>query len=308
METIKRKHTDAKPETASASNHSSTIPTVLKWEVFVTPGIPIITPDRPPAVSETYFQAMASTLIYGNEDAVLVDAFMTAIQANALADWVASKGKNLRTIYITHGHGDHWFGVGTLLERFPNARVVATPDTVKVMRQNASPEALDGAWKPGFPGQIPDKLVIAEELEGNSFDLEGHELIAVELGHTDTDHTTCLHVPSIGLVVAGDAAYNDVHLYLAESNAQTRREWIAALDKIESLNPRAVVASHKRPANADTPGIIEETRQYIRDFDGLVEATKTASELYDRMLEIYPNRVNPGWALWSSARAAKPID
>jgi glyoxylase-like metal-dependent hydrolase (beta-lactamase superfamily II) len=277
----------------------------LNWEVYVTPGIPIVTRDRPAGVSETFFQAMASTLIYGINDAVLVDAYMTAMQASALADWVASKGKNLTTIYITHGHGDHWFGVGTLLERFPNARVVATPDTVKVMRQNASPEALDGVWKPGFPGQIPDKLVLAEELKGNVIDLEGHELVAVELGHTDTDHTTCLHVPSIGLVVAGDAAYNDVHLYLAESNPQKRREWISALDKIESLKPNAVVASHKRPENDDHPGIIEETRQYIRDFDRLAETTTTAQDLYDQMLELYPKRVNPGWALWSSARAVK---
>jgi glyoxylase-like metal-dependent hydrolase (beta-lactamase superfamily II) len=173
------------------------------------------------------------------------------------------------------------------------------------MRQNASPEALDGAWRPGFPGQIPDKLVIAEELTEHVIDLEGNALVVVELGHTDTDHTTCLHVPSIGLVVAGDAAYNDVHLYLAESNAQKRQEWISALDKIESLKPRTVVASHKRPENDDNPRIIEETRQYIRDFDRLVEKTKTAQELYDKMLELYPNRVNPGWALWSSARAAK---
>lgn len=278
---------------------------VLKWEVFVTPGIPIVTPDRPTGVRETFFQAMASTLIYGVSDAVLVDAFMTVKQANTLADWVASKGRNLTTIYITHGHGDHWFAVGTLLERFPGARAIATPNTVKVMRQNASPEMLDGAWKPGFPGQIPANLVIAEELKGNVIDLEGYQLVAVELGHTDTDHTTCLHVPSIGLVVAGDAAYNDVHLYLAESSVQKRREWIAALDKIESLNPRAVVASHKRPDNDDNPRIIEETRQYIRDFDRLVETTKTAQELYDKMLELYPNRVNPGWALWSSARAVK---
>lgn len=277
----------------------------LNWEVFVTPGIPMITRDLPPGVKEAHFQAMASTLIYGTREATLVDAFMTVKQANALADWVALRGKNLTTIYITHGHGDHWFGVGTLIERFPNARAVATPNTVKVMRQNASPEMLDSAWKPGFPGQIPDKLVIAEELVGNVIDLEGHELVAVELGHTDTDHTTCLHVPSIGLVVAGDAAYNDVHLYLAESNAQKRQEWIAALDKIESLNPRAVVASHKRPENDNNPGIIEETRQYIRDFDRLVETTSTAQELYDKMLEIYPNRVNPGWALWSSVRAVK---
>jgi glyoxylase-like metal-dependent hydrolase (beta-lactamase superfamily II) len=193
----------------------------LNWDVFVTPGIPIVTRDRPAGVSETFFQAMAATLIYGARNAVLVDAFMTVKQANSLADWVASKNKNLTIIYITHGHGDHWFAVGTLLERFPKARVVATPSTVSVMRQNASPEALDGAWKPGFPGQIPTNLVIAEEFQGNVINLEGHELVAVELGHTDTDHTTCLHVPTIGLVVAGDAAYNDVHLYLAESNAQT---------------------------------------------------------------------------------------
>ena len=189
----------------------------LHWEVFVTPGIPIVTRDKPPDVRETYFQAMAATLIYGVRDAVLVDAFMTVTQANALADWVAARNRNLKTIYITHGHGDHWFGLATLLERFPNAKAVATPNAVRVMRQNASPEALEGVWKVSFPGQIPDRLVIADELDGHLIDLEGHELVAVELGHTDTDLTTCLHVPSIGLVVAGDAAYNDVHLYLAES-------------------------------------------------------------------------------------------
>jgi glyoxylase-like metal-dependent hydrolase (beta-lactamase superfamily II) len=278
----------------------------LDWDVLVTPGIPIATNDLPPGVKQAMFQAIASTLIYGKRDAVLVDAFMTVKQANALADWVAASGKNLTTIYITHGHGDHWFGIGALLERFPNARAVATPNVVRIMRQHASPPLLENVWKAGFPGQIPDRLVMAEELKGkNVIDLEGHDLVSVELGHTDTDYTTCLNVPSVGLVVAGDAAYNDVHLYLAESNAQTRREWISALDKIESLNPRAVIAAHKRPGNDDSPRIIEETRRYVRDFDRLAETATTAQELYDKMLEIYPNRVNPQWALWSSARTVR---
>jgi glyoxylase-like metal-dependent hydrolase (beta-lactamase superfamily II) len=277
----------------------------LTWDVFMTPGIPMVPSDMPPGVKEVYFQAMASTLIHGMRDAVLVDAFMTVKQANELTDWVAKSGKNLTTIYITHGHGDHWFGIGTLLERFPKARAVATPDVVKVMRQHASPDVLEKVWKAAFPGQIPDRLVIAEELEGNTITLEGHDLVAVDLGHTDTDYTTCLHVPSVGLVVAGDAAYNDVHLYLVESNSKSRQEWIGALDKIDSLRPSTVIASHKRPGSDDNPKIVEETRQYIRDFDRLVGTTATAQELYDKMLEIYPNRVNPGWALWSSARAAK---
>jgi glyoxylase-like metal-dependent hydrolase (beta-lactamase superfamily II) len=229
----------------------------LNWDVLVTPGIPNATSDLPPGMKQAMFPAMASTLIYGKQDAVLVDSFMTVKQADDLVDWIAASGKNLTTIYITHGHGDHWFGIGALLERFPNARAVATHDVVEVMRQHASPEILGKVWKACFPGQIPDRLVIAEELKGSIVDLEGHDLVAVELGHTDTDHTTCLNIPSIGLVVAGDAAYNDVHLYLVESNAKSRREWISALDKIESLNPRAVIASHKRPGNDDSLRIIE---------------------------------------------------
>src|SRR5215475_11454140 len=86
----------------SVQRATEAIPAVLNWDVFVTPGIPIVTGDKPPGVRETYFQAMASTLIYGRRDAILVDAFMTAEQATALADRVAATGKNLTTIYITH--------------------------------------------------------------------------------------------------------------------------------------------------------------------------------------------------------------
>src|SRR5438132_6476696 len=148
--------TDGHTEKTAGTLENVARPDHLHWEVFVTPGIPIVTRDKPPGVRETLFQATASTLIYGVRDAVLVDAFMTVKQANALADWVAARGKNLTTIYITHGHGDHWVGVGTPPRRFPNAEAVALPNAVKVMRQNASPQALEGAWKVGFPGQIPD--------------------------------------------------------------------------------------------------------------------------------------------------------
>lgn len=277
----------------------------LNWAVFVTPGIPIVTSDLPPGTKQRMWSPISSTLISGKRDAVLVDAFPTIEQARALGDWIAASGKNLTTIYATHGHGDHFFGIGALLERFPNARAVATPDVVKVMRQRTSPEVVAKSWRAWLPGQIPDRIVIAEELDGSVINLEGRDLVVVEVGHTDTDYTTCLHVPSVGLVVAGDAAYNDVHQYLAESNAQTRQEWIAALNTIESLRPRAVIAGHKRPENDDNPRIIEQTRQYIRDFDRIAEETTTARELYDRMLELYPARINAGM-LWASARAVKP--
>ena len=276
----------------------------LHWDVFVAPGIPVETHDLPPGTQQRVFSPISATLISGQRDAVLVDALLTVEQADALGKWVAAHGKHLTTIYVTHGHGDHFFGLGALLDRFPNARAVATPAVVQRMYQQTEPAFLARFWRAQFPGQIPNRLVIAEELVGKVIDLEGHDLVVVDVGHSDTDDTTCLHVPSAGLVVAGDVAYNDVHLRLAESNAHTRREWIAALDTIESLRPRAVIAGHKRPGNDDDPRIIEETRQYIRDFDRLVETTTTARDLYDQMLALYPARVNPG-ALWSSARAIK---
>ena len=130
-------------------------------------------------------------------------------------------------------------------------------------------------------------------------------MVVLDVGHTDIDDSTCLYVPSIGLVVAGDLAYNDVHQYFAESLTHEKRmEWIAALDKVETLKPKAVIAGHKREINGDGPNIIDETRQYILDFDRLVDSTSSTRELYDAMLTLYPNRLNRG-ALWGSARAIK---
>jgi hypothetical protein len=100
-------------------------------------------------------------------------------------------------------------------------------------------------------------LVVADELRSGVIELDGEQLVSVPLGHTDTDSTTCLHVSSIGLVACGDALYNDVHLHLGESNADGRKEWIAALDTIEALKPVTAIAGHKRPGAPDTPNNIE---------------------------------------------------
>jgi glyoxylase-like metal-dependent hydrolase (beta-lactamase superfamily II) len=275
----------------------------LRWDVFVSAQIPVVTNDLPPGATERRWSPISSTLISGERDAALVDTFITLEQNRTLVEWIAASGKNLTTIYATHGHGDHFFGVNTIRARFPNARFVATRDVITIMQRQASSPVLESFWKSRFPGQIDSTLAIAEELE-ETIELEGEELVSVPLGHTDTDNTTCLHVPSIGLVVAGDAVYNDVHVFLGESNADSRKEWLAALDTIEARRPRAVVAGHKRPGATDTPITVAETRQYIRDFDRIAADTQSAQELYNQMLALYPNRVNPG-ALWSSARGVK---
>jgi glyoxylase-like metal-dependent hydrolase (beta-lactamase superfamily II) len=278
---------------------------MLSWRVFVTPAVATVHDDLPPGETARMWSPISSILIYSERDAILVDTPTTTAQATALADWVEKSGKNLRTIYTTHGHGDHFFGNGILLERFPGAKAVATPKVIEVMRKQMSPQVMAGLWNKRFPGLIPENIVLPEQLKGDTLSLEGHELVVIDAGHTDIDDSTCLYVPSISLVVAGDLAYNDVHQYFAESlTHQKRMEWIAALDKVETLKPRVVVAGHKRETNSDGPNIIDETRQYIRDFDRLIDNTASTKELYDEMLALYPDRLNRG-ALWGSARAIK---
>jgi glyoxylase-like metal-dependent hydrolase (beta-lactamase superfamily II) len=275
----------------------------LQWDVL-TIKRPGLTRDLPPGKEDLMWVANSSTLIYGKRDAVLVDTFLTTEQSRTLLDRVVASGKNLIAIYITHGHGDHFFGLASLLERFPRARAVATPEIVQAMHEQLSPAWIENFWRRLFPGEIPDRLLVAEPLETNELELEGHKLVAVNTGRTDTVHSTCLHVPSIGLIVGGDVVYNGIHPYLGETDAASRLEWISTLDKLERLKPKAVVAGHKVPENDDDPRIIAETRQYLRDFNRLNDATATARELYDAMLEIYPDRVNPG-SLWGAANIAK---
>jgi glyoxylase-like metal-dependent hydrolase (beta-lactamase superfamily II) len=264
----------------------------------------VVTNDLPPGESEMRWSPISSTLISGERDAVLVDTAITVDQNQKLVDWIADSRKNLTAIYATHGHGDHFIGVNTIQKQFPKARFVATREVIAVMRKQASVPVVESYWKPRFPGQIDSTIVVADELKGCVLELEGEQLVSVPLGHTDTDSTTCLHVPSIGLAVCGDALYNDVHLHLGESDAKGRKEWIVALDTIESLKPVAAIAGHKRPGAADTPNNIEATRKYIRDFDRVASLTKTALELYSEMLAIYPERLNSA-VLWYSAQAVK---
>jgi glyoxylase-like metal-dependent hydrolase (beta-lactamase superfamily II) len=130
--------------------------------------------------------ANSSTLVSGKRDAVLVDTFLTTEQSQSLLDWVVASGKNLIAIYITHGHGDHFFGLAPLLARFPLAKAVAIPEVVRAMETQVSPALVDGFWRKRIPGQIPDRLLVAAPLAKNELELEGHKRVAVNTGHTDT--------------------------------------------------------------------------------------------------------------------------
>jgi glyoxylase-like metal-dependent hydrolase (beta-lactamase superfamily II) len=263
-----------------------------------------LTRDLPAGDNEDLrWVANSATLIFGDHDAVLVDTFTTIEQNERLIEWVKAHGRRLTHIYLTHGHGDHVYGIGQLLQAFPGARAVATAGTVAEARIQASDEYRDGFWGRLFPGQIPQPTIPAE-LAGDTIVLEGHELRVIEAGRTDTGGTTVLWCPTLRLIVAGDVVYNHTHMYLAETTAASRREWIASLARLKDLGPRSVVAGHKQPGCDDDPVNIDESIGYLTDFNDAEAHATTAPELYERVLQKHARRANPG-SLWGAAKLFK---
>ncbi|WP_405512545.1 MBL fold metallo-hydrolase [Streptomyces canus] len=270
----------------------------LTYDVYVCDGVPRARRERLPGGGGIVSSPLASTLIVGERDAVLVDPPFTREQTQAVGDWVERSGRRLAYIYATHGHGDHWFGTGQLLERFPDAIPYATEGTIGIMRRNV--EGREKFWDADFPGLIPDTPLVYRTVPADGFELEGHRIEAVEVGHTDTDDTTVLHVPSIGLIVGGDVVYNGVHQMLLETPGGGFESWLAALDVLDSLNPRSVVAGHKNRDLPDDPAIIDETRQYLRDAQRLLAEKPTPQQFFDEITARYPDRLNIG-PVWYGA-------
>ena len=227
---------------------AATTANTLGVNVFTAPG-KTMAGERPKPFGEPLgFDPMTSTLIFGEYDAVLVDALTTVAEAEALADWIALHNRNLETIYITHAHFDHFYGLSILLDRFPGARAIATRKTVNAMQMSFTPP-VERLARRLFPGQMAAQFVAPEPYDHDTFTLEGQELRIIEQGHTDSADTTSLYVPSIGLVVAGDVVYNQCHMYVGDTTPESRKNWVAALDRLAASSRRLWLPVTRSPAH-----------------------------------------------------------
>jgi glyoxylase-like metal-dependent hydrolase (beta-lactamase superfamily II) len=248
---------------------------------------------------------VTSTLVSGEHSAVLIDAQFIRSDARRLADWVRASGKNLTTVYVTHGHPDHYWGFTTLSESFPTARFVAAPEVVAVIEETYAAKLAQ--WKPRLGDEAPDAPRKPEVFRGDVISLEGNEIQIIHIGQGDVRSSTVVWIPSLSTLVAGDLAYDGTHVWLAEADALQRREWMANLDHLAGMAPRTVVAGHKVPGS-DTEGrrvLIDQTRDYIAAYDGAVAQSSSAEELIAKMTALYPDRALP-IMLEISAHAAFP--
>ena len=267
----------------------------LRAEVFIGPFLPF-------EVGGGTFAATTSTLISGSSEAVLIDAQHIRTDVAALGDLIERKGRRLTTIYITHGHADHWYGAGELLSRFPGARVVATTPVLEYINQAAEDEGQQ--WAAMFGDRVAKPTAVPEALDGLTLELEGYELQIVEVGQGDIAPSTVVHIPAIDTVVAGDVVYNQIHAMLGLSGPRGWERWLQSLDAIEKLDAQMIVAGHKKPESSDreVSRMMDETRSYISDFAKGAQSLDSAEELVQLMKSKYPGFGNR-WTLHFSAQS-----
>jgi glyoxylase-like metal-dependent hydrolase (beta-lactamase superfamily II) len=267
----------------------------LRAEVFIGPFLPF-------EQGGGTFAATTSTLISGASDAVLIDAQHITADVAKLAEFIARTGKKLTTIYVTHGHADHWYGAGDLLAKFPDARVIATAPVIEYINNSVEIEAQQ--WAAMFGDRVAKPTAKPETLDGLTFELEGHELHVVEVGQGDIQPSTVVHIPDLDAVVAGDVVYNQIHAMLGLSGPKGWQRWLQSLDEIEKLSARMIVAGHRKPESSDYEAtrMLDETRSYITDFADGAQRFDSADELVQLMKSKYPDFGNR-WTLHFSAQS-----
>lgn len=226
-----------------------------------------------------------STMISGERDMIVIDPQFSLSEAHRLAAEILESKKNLTTIYVTHPHPDHLFGLAVLHVAFPNARIVALPATVNGAKTGWP--ARQKFWFPTYGNNIPGpEPVLPEELTTPALTLEGETFPITGGVQGDGPGNSFVWVPSLKAVIAGDTVFD--HVYFGVPKDKAREDWMKTLDQIAALQPSFVIPGHQGPGATDNMASIAWMKKYIADWDANVKASKDAAAMRARVVKQYP--------------------
>ena len=226
-----------------------------------------------------------STLVAGEKEAVLIDAQFTLAEAHRLIASILESKKTLTTVYITHGHPDHYFGLAAIKQAFPKAKLVTHPAALAEMKKTW--QAKLKQWGPMYGALVPQEPALPAVLAAKSIVLEGQALEIHAPVQGDSTDNAYVWIPSTRTVIAGDLVYANVHVWTRDSNAEQRKAWIKSLEEIAALGATTVIAGHKDPKAKDDPSAVKATREYLEAFDAAVASSKTAAEVQQKIKAKY---------------------
>lgn len=227
---------------------------------------------------------VTSTLISGEKDAVLVDAQFSVNDAENLVKIIQDSGKNLKYIVITAGDPDFYFGLEPLVQAFPDAKVIATPEVVKHIE--ATKEGKFAYWGPILKNGAPSQVIVPSTSEDKTIVLEGEKIEIKSPGK----YASYLWVPSNRTILGGVGLSSGIHLWTADAQTEKERnEWRKTLKQMNRLNPRAVIPGHYIGDIPTGTQAIDFTYQYLVDVDQVLKDHKDSASVIAALKEKYPN-------------------
>ncbi|MCQ9636789.1 MBL fold metallo-hydrolase [Chryseobacterium sp. WG23] len=225
---------------------------------------------------------ITSTIIYGDKDAMLVDAQFQKQYAEQLVKEIKATGKNLKTVYISHSDPDFYFGLDVIRKAFPNARIISTAQTAYLI--SASKDDKMAVWKPQMKGDAPSEIIIPEAVTAIP-DLEGNKM-EIRQNSEDPAHSF-LWIPSLKTVVGGISVSTGSHLWMADTqNVKAIDQWIAQIDAMKALQPQQVIPSHFSEQSL-SPQSLDFVKGYLENYKKSVTENKTSSAIVDFMVKKY---------------------
>lgn len=245
---------------------------------------------------------VTSSLITGPTEAILIDAQFQKNDAQHLVQLIRNSGKNLTTIYISHGDPDYYFGLDVLSSAFPQARIVATPATVKKIAKTMAGKK--SYWGPILKDNAPEKLILPKALNNDLLFVDGQSIKIIGFNGHDPEHTF-VWIASEETALGGVVLSENMHLWMADNKTtESRNKWIKTLDNMLNLNPKRVIAGHYILRSKEDKSIIEFTRTYLENFETANSNTSNSTALKEKMKSLYPSDLDAG-ALEFSAKVVK---
>lgn len=235
--------------------------------------------------SENSF-GVASVIVSGKTDAVLIDAQFTLADAEKVAQEIKASGKKLTTIFVSHGDPDFYFGLEVFKKYFPEVTAYASPATVEHIKATAQKKL--EIWGERLGKNITSNAVLPQVLKGNSIELEGEKLEIIGLEEFPTK--TFVWIPSIKAVIGGINIFGtSFHLWMADAQTtEARNIWISVLDKITALNPEIVIPAHSKSETTFDISTVKHTKNYIQFYEEVLKTNKTSESLISALKIKYP--------------------
>ncbi|AJC66114.1 MBL fold metallo-hydrolase [Dickeya zeae] len=249
---------------------------------------------------------VSSEIITGEHDALLIDAQFQRNDAENLVEKIRATGKKLKTIYISHHDPDFYFGLDVLKSAFPDAQIVATPQTIAAI--NATKDKKIAYWGPILKENAPKQVITPQPLNTDHLTLEGSNIDIMGLKGATPDRTF-VWIPSLKAVIGGVQTSANIHVWVADTQTiASRQAWLSDLDTIDKLNPTTVVPGHYLPnKDGSSPWSLQNvsfTRDYLKTFEKNIPLSANSTALVKSMELAYPD-LGEAASLELSARVIK---